>query len=616
MPDNAPRLLKMAEAEFPDLTEPEREVVRCAAVGEWADLAQWGPQPAKGKKRKPGGGPLRSSVLTWLCTDVRAKRLVHRKGLFILHASLDTQLDLQSADVPFFFGLHACRLPGLDAKGARIGSNLYLKHCYIDGMLDIHSTCIGGQVLCDGALVRGVDGVSIRADGADIDGPVFFSKGFCALGGIRLLGAKIKGPLDCTGGHFLNHKGYALTADRAEIGSDVLLCGRASADGVSYRFRAVGEVRLLGAVIKGQLNCDGGTFLNKNGVALHLQGASVSDAILLEPKRLRGVVNLYCAVVEGVVRMRSESTAKTIMDLRGAKVNILIDSQKSWPETGKLTLDGFVYEEIHHKSPRSVADRLEWLRRMPNGQFLPQPYEQLAKWFQKTGHDSEAREIRIAKEEARLTQWYSCCCREWKQQVITRTARWVIQNDSTFHLMPCRLVNLILEYAEHKVDKTKPTHLLYKEPAKRIWWKIKRWTIGYGYKPHYALGWLFIFWLIGTGFFWYGYPQGITKSASHKYSTTQQRCEDLDNCTEPLGKVLTTNYPLFHPFIYSLDVALPIVDLQQERFWMPDSESKAEKNGILKSGVFLWWVNWLEVLLGWFLASMGIAGATGIIRKD
>jgi len=144
MPDNIPRLLKLAETEFPDLTDPEREVVRCAAKGVEADLAQWGPPTTEGKKRKPGGGPLRSAVVTWLCTDERAKRKIHRIGVRIKHASLGTWLDLENADVPFFFALHSCWLPGLHAQGARFSSNLYLQYCHIDGMLNIHSAHIGG----------------------------------------------------------------------------------------------------------------------------------------------------------------------------------------------------------------------------------------------------------------------------------------------------------------------------------------------------------------------------------------------------------------------------------------------------------------------------------------
>ncbi|MDP2849223.1 MAG: hypothetical protein Q8O35_13695, partial [Humidesulfovibrio sp.] len=315
MPDNVARLLKMAEAEFPDLTEPEREVVRCAANGELADLSPLGPptppelETKLAKKFNPGGRQLRSAVVEWLCTDERVKNRVHRKGVFIIHASLDEVLDLQHADVPFFFGLHACRLPGLDAQGARIGSNLYLRLCHIDGRFDLNSSRIGGQLLCDGTRVQGADGISIRADGADIGGIVFLSNGFRAVGEVRLLGAKIKGQLNCKNGHFQNHDGKALNLDNAAIEYDVLL---------SEGFQAVGEVRLMGAKIQGQLNCNGGTFQNEAGYAVNLHGAVISDAMFLEPKRLRGEVGLHGAEVTGTLRMLSDSTAKASLDLRSA----------------------------------------------------------------------------------------------------------------------------------------------------------------------------------------------------------------------------------------------------------------------------------------------------------
>jgi hypothetical protein len=592
MPDNAAHLLELAHKTFCDLSPGEREVLRCAAIGENADLAQWGPPPTEGKKRKPGGGPLRSTVVEWLCTNVRAMRLVHRKGVCIAHATLDTKLDLQSAHVPFFFGLHACRLPSLDANGAHFGVNLYLKHCHLDGRLDIHSTCISGQLLCNGALVLETDGVSIRADGAEIGHGVILSDGFrsvgevslagatingqlictggrflnpskiaisadgvtvggqviftsrtranenaipfLAVGEVRLLGAKILGQLDCTGGRFLNRNGKALSADNADIGNDVLL---------PNGFRAMGEVRLMSAKIRGQLDCEGGTFLNPERMALVLQGASVDDAMFLEPKRISGEVCLRNAMVKMSLRMQSKSVAQATLDLRNAKVSELYDNQESWPGPGKLHLDGFVYDDIDHDSPRSAADRLEWLRRMPNRQFLPQPYEQLAKWFQKTGHDSEAKAVRIAKEWSRFKS--------------------------------------------------------FGNPFKMLWWLLKFIFVGFGHKPHYAAYWLIGLIVLGS----YVYNKSIdlmTPSVSYNFNATEP--------AEGNAGLQASDYPDLNTLLYSTDVALPIVDLQQERYWMPNS-SKPE-------GRFLWWFNWFEVLFGWFLASMGIAGATGIIRKD
>lgn len=189
---------------------------------------------------------------------------------------------------------------------------------------------------------------------------------------------------------------------------------------------------------------------------------------------------------------------------------------------------------------------------MPTNIFYPQPYEQLAAWFQRTGHDSEAREVRIAKEELH-------------RKLFTR-----------------------------RRDK--------------FWWWLKFWTIGYGYKPYRAIYCLIAIWLLFACLFYFAYPAGMTQSVSYQYAAVN------NNAT--YGTANATNYPEFNALVYSLDVALPIIDLQQERYWMPNSEATLSGYEFWRCGALLWWANWTEVLLGWFFASMGIAGATGIIRKD
>jgi hypothetical protein len=180
---------------------------------------------------------------------------------------------------------------------------------------------------------------------------------------------------------------------------------------------------------------------------------------------------------------------------------------------------------------------------MPSGQFLPQPFEQFAAWLQRTGHDSEAKEVRIAKEWSRFKS--------------------------------------------------------FRNPFKMFWWLLKFIFVGFGHKPYYAACWLIG--LIVLGSFVYNKNLDLmTPSVSYNFNATEP--------TEGNAGLQASDYPDLNTLLYSTDVALPIVDLQQERYWMPNS-SKPE-------GRFLWWFNWFEVLFGWFLASMGIAGATGIIRKD
>lgn len=527
-------LIKLALKEFPNLTAPEFEVVRAAGAGEWADLLQWGTPPPKPKKYNPGGGPLRSGLVTWLCTDTRAKRLVHRKGLRIANATIDAKLDLERTEVPFFFGLHNCYLPGLNAQGATFKDDLYLDRSRVDGEVNILGVTITGQFSCEGARLFNRGGIALRADNATAGDNVYFSQGFHAEGEVRLNGATITGQLNCRAGIFWNRNGHALKIDGATIGSDVLL---------STGFRAKGEVRLPGAKITGQFDCEGGIFLNDTGCALVLDCATILDTIFLEPESVQGVISLHRTEATQTLRMLSPALAKASLNLSGAKVGLLYDARDSWPAQDKLQLDGFHYDSIHRDSPMNSKERLDWLGRQPQDQFSPQPYEKLATFFQRAGHDSEAKDVRIAKEDAR--QRY------------------------------------------------------FKNPIKKAWWFLKWATIGYGYRPQRAIYLLLGLILIGSAVYWRN-MDNMTPSVSYHYNATDS--------SDVKGNFIASNYPDLNTLLYSIDVALPIVDLQQERYWMPNSDTT--------SGRFLWWFNWAEVLLGWFLASMGIAGATGIIRKD
>ncbi|MEE8516862.1 MAG: hypothetical protein V3T02_09520, partial [Alphaproteobacteria bacterium] len=67
-------------------------------------------------------------------------------------------------------------------------------------------------------------------------------------------------------------------------------------------------------------------------------------------------------------------------------------------------------------------------------------------------------------------------------------------------------------------------------------------------------------------------------------------------------------YPCLQPIVYSLDAFLPIVDLHQEKYWLPDA-SKDYGLGYL---IYLW----LHIMSGWLLTSVLIAGLTNLVKKD
>ncbi|MET9352594.1 hypothetical protein ABZY14_06160 [Streptomyces sp. NPDC006617] len=95
------------------------------------------------------------------------------------------------------------------------------------------------------------------------------------------------------------------------------------------------------------------------------------------------------------------------VDLRGAQVSSLHDGEHSRPDV--VELDGFVYGsvKVDEAGERrealgrrdSVAHRVAWIRRSPG--YNPQPYEQLASWYRKAGHDDDARRVLLARQRHR-----------------------------------------------------------------------------------------------------------------------------------------------------------------------------------------------------------------------
>jgi hypothetical protein len=61
-----------------------------------------------------------------------------------------------------------------------------------------------------------------------------------------------------------------------------------------------------------------------------------------------------------------------------------------------MYLDGLTYRAL--EPALSAAERLDWLRRDPRG-HQPQPYEQLAAYYNATGEPARAREVQYAREK-------------------------------------------------------------------------------------------------------------------------------------------------------------------------------------------------------------------------
>jgi hypothetical protein len=120
-------------------------------------------------------------------------------------------------------------------------------------------------------------------------------------------------------------------------------------------------------------------------------------------------------------------------------------------------------------------------------------------------------------------------------------------------------------------------------------------TCGHGYRPWLAAMWVVLF--IGVGFemFDLDLPDRIPlkESAAALYRD---------------GKGLPSDYPKFQPLIYSADVLLPMVNLQQKDYWAPNITQPRGYRARLYLPI--------HIIAGWFFTTLFVVGVTGLIRRD
>ena len=334
---------QLARAQFPDppLTAAEIKLLQAAPKGEFAycgpseDWDDPSNDPSKADQWSQDR-VVRRELLHWICGNREAKDLVDPKGLQVAGARIEGDLDLTSISIPFGLILSRCRLTGpitlqdanlrsvdlsgsqvagVVANGAIMEGSLFLNGGFASSQeVQIIGTRIEGDFVCGTATFGDWQGQpahanakALSADGAMIRGSVFLDKGFKAKGELRLIGTRIGGVLDCSSGLFdggtqdpITTSATALNADRVVVSGTVFL-----ADG----FRAIGQVRFLGAQIGAGLHCVGGSFENAaqagvagSGIALEVGEAVVKNAVTLShPFNARGEVRLNGAQIEGDV---------------------------------------------------------------------------------------------------------------------------------------------------------------------------------------------------------------------------------------------------------------------------------------------------------------------------
>jgi hypothetical protein len=398
---------------------------------------------------------------------------------------------------------------------------------------------------------------------------------------------------------------------------------------------AEGEVRFHGARIKANFECDGGRFVNP---VLLEAGANVA---------WNNALNLVRATIEGTLWMGPRagdalSKAEFVgsVNLAGAHAHEISDHPSVWPikGAGKAThtfihLDGFTYDRLAG-GDHSAETRKRWLDRQPPRhlglEFRPQPFAQLVRVYREMGHEGRARDIAKFKERRRRRARFIKLWHGWSGQ----PRFWLDMFGGGF--LSSALDGLSWPFAllGRAFARTAISALFALE------WAVVGFGAAYGY-GYFRLGaFLLALWLMGGVIYDGAANQGaFAPSNPALYLNKELQAKCGENWTQCSGA--PAEMPGFSPYIYSLDVMLPGLDLGQKHGWqpvyrpgrrmrmgLPGSENKPDGDpdrfiiqqfsfeaGPLGEGTLDTIVR-TQTLLSWLALGLLFSILSGVIKKD
>lgn len=566
------------------LSPAEKKLIENCKRGEVTTLGDGtrpdGPSPERS---------IRADLLRYLILGGCERCQLHEKGVQLAGAWVDGKLDLSIGSAKgavhmlkcafaepvvayqaFFHRLvlNGSSLPGLRADGATVKGAVFLRKLKSTGEVSLSGVEIGGQLSAKEAELNGGKGTALKVQSATIRGDVLMH-GLKSTGEVSFSGAQVGGQLSFNRAKLNGGEGKALNAQGATIGGDAFL---------DY-LKSTGEVSFSGAEIGGQLSVNEAEFDAGKGRALNAQRIIVSGGFIW--RKLKRVVGA--------------------VDLNAAHLSDLVDDEQSWDAVSSLMLLGATYENLI--GPLELPLRKRWLKKGAkfNGQFHPQPYQQLAKFYRETGHRHEAREILIEKEREQ---------RKAVRESIRKGGR-KSESDVPFS------VKTAFSWSRHVAKRWFSFHLWRRVRNGWNWlWDILiRYIAGYGYKP-----WLSLWWLAGLVALMMFAAQATWNAGdfapnSAVVLTSQDWKTIADGPSEnPAAEWTDTqapgkDYETFYSFAYALDVVVPVLDLGQTDAWAPSPA----RGGW---GYWMFYAQKMFIVLGWVVTAIAAATISGMIRRD
>lgn len=434
----------------------------------------------------------------------------------------------------------------LDISGAAIGRDLLCgKGFSARGQVRLNEVRVHGKASFSGAELHSACDVALRAGGLEVSENLW-CRSMNVRGGVDLTSARIGRSLDLGGTSIVAPGEIALDASNIEVGQDM---GCAE-------FTARGVTSMRAARVGGSLVLSGASLVNPVGEALVAEDLSVGrTAMLNEGFEAQGTVNLVSATVPWL----SLDGAKIVTDHRPALDARLVHVEQEMIIGADV--DTIVLQEAQ-------IGRLLLM-------FPRRPKE----------IDLDHAQVRLFEDDPRswpeqiMLHGFTCDrLRDSRTPVHWRTD-YLLERHAGYE--PGVYDNLAAAYRRsgrvedaRQVSMAKQFHRRTElNPLGRAWNLLLLVTVGYGYRTSFAWLWLAQLLAVGTAVYW--------KAERAATSATVQA---------------------FNPFVYALDVLLPIVDLGQEKAWVVKGAAQ--------------YVSWGLIVAGWVLTTAVVAGLTNALKRD
>jgi hypothetical protein len=422
----------------------------------------------------------------------------------------------------------------------------------------------------------------------------------------------------------------ALDMERAKIGGDVFIRGYEVLGAPDEPAVITGGIVIVGATI-------GASLIITQGASI---GGAAGDpvmsqaAIAGEGLRIGGYLNLARSSIKGLVMLRDLQVARTA-NLSGTKISnpgkIALDMERakvggdvfirSYERTDApaepaaiiggifmtgAKIDGSLF--IHDGSVQNGNEELRFNRMNVSGIF------RFANIVCGSGRVSLANSkvFTFADDGTSWPSRGSLLLNGFEYGSLTGQAQtgwrtrleWLRRfGPDDFNPQPFTTLSTVLRRTGYDRDAKRIAIARHREARKYMRIGSPRWlgnafmdaSCGHGYRPWLAAMWVVFF--IGVGFKVFNLD--VTERVPLK-----EPAAALYAKKEPLPG----GYPEFQPLLYSADVLLPIVNLQQKDYWAPNS---AQPRG--------YWARLylpFHILAGWFFTTLFVVGVTGLIRRE